>query len=98
MMGLTKKSAANLFYVIAIIVNLIGLGFNLYVHAPLMLDGKGFGSFSVIWTGLYLTIGAVLWLLGFLMHRDKWRSIAILILTLIPVILYCIFPVKFYFD
>jgi len=96
---MNKRSLfSKVFYWLAIIVSFVNFAYIVFIHWDFILDGKGVGSFSVMWTAVYGIVTAIVWLVAFVLEKDVKLTIIYWITILAPVLLFAFLPVKFYIE
>jgi hypothetical protein len=89
-------SVAGGLYLAAIALAVLGLTIDVGVHGASLVSGGGFGSFSVLWTGVYVCLTVVLWMSALLLMRDWKRTLVYWFVVLVAVVLHFAFGVQFY--
>ncbi|BAP56922.1 hypothetical protein THII_2625 [Thioploca ingrica] len=95
---MTKTLLSHILYLLAFLINAGCLLNMIIVYWPLLAAGKGFSSFEPLWYLSYSIVTIIIWIIAFVIKKHLLWSLAFWVVALIPVVLFSIFPIKFYFD
>ncbi|MPS29544.1 hypothetical protein [Pigmentiphaga sp.] len=93
-----RKNLSTALYFLSLVISVGGTIFVIAIHWPLLIAGKGIGSFSALFIAEYVVVSALLWLIGRVLERRKWLDWAYWLATVIPVVMVIVLPVKFYIE
>ena len=96
---MSKRSKfAKVFYGLAIVISLANFIYIIAIHWEFILQGKGVGSFAVIWAMIYGVVTAIIWLIAFILEKNNRLTIIYWLTIFAPVLLLALQPVKFYIE
>jgi len=92
------KKISNIFYWLSILISVSNTILILFNNWGNLLDGKGIGSFSVLWIFIYVIISFLLWAISFFFDKNKKRGAWYFISILIPVGIVIFIPAHFFVE
>lgn len=97
-MALDKRTISNILYWLAVLFSYGNLAAMILMHWSFITSDKGIGSFATLWFVGYFSVSFVVWLIAFLMSKNRKLDIAYWLSITIPFVMFLTIPIQFYIE
>ena len=97
-MTLNKANISNVLYGLAVLFSYGNLAALIVIQWNFIISGKGIGSFSTLWFLGYFAVSFIVWLIAFLISKNRKWDIAYWISIAIPLVMFFFLPISFYIE